>query len=212
MRILGTILFISLCLPFRLFSQNDQDALTILDKFSDNALKAPSISIKFNLVTVNQADNTKDTVKGSVIISKDKYKLNLPDNSIWFNGEISWSYLPAEKEVTITKANKKDNTFESRPSTIFSMYKKGYKTRLIEEKEDSYIIDLYPEDMTGELMRVRLTIGKNKLNLISLEYKKKDGTVITVHVKEFDLSLKPEPGMFVFKPEEYKDVEVIDMR
>ena len=123
-------------------------------------LGAPSVSMKFKLVTADQTENTNDTLNGSIILSKDKYKLELPDNIIWFNGETSWSYLPAEKEVTITKADKKDNSFQNRPSAIFSMYKNGYKSRLIEEKSDSYIIDLYPEDIKSDLLRVRLTIGK----------------------------------------------------
>ena len=194
------------------FGQNDQEAIKILDKFTDNALKAPSISMKFKLITINQTDNTIDTLAGSIILSKDKFKLDLPDNTVWFNGETSWSYLPAEKEVTITKPDKKDDTFQSRPSLIFSMYKKGYKSRLVEERSDSYIIDLYPEDIKSELLRVRLSIGKTILNLISLEYKKRDGVIVTLHVTEYDLKVKPESGTFVFQPGNFKDVEVIDMR
>lgn len=192
--------------------QNDQDATKILDKFSSNALQAPSVSMKFKLITVNLADNSKDTLDGSVIISKDKYKLDLPDNIIWFNGVTSWSYLPAEKEVTITKADKKDNSFQSRPSQIFSMYKKGYKTKLVDEKPDSYVVDLYPEDIKGDMLRVRLTIGKSLMNLISLEYKKRDGAVITLYIKQYDLKSKPTSDTFVFQPANFKDVEVIDMR
>ena len=104
--------------------QNDQEAVKILDKFSQCS-GSPSVSMKFDLVTTDQMENTNDTLTGSIILSKDKYKLDLPDNIIWFNGETSWSYLPAEKEVTITKADKKDNSFQNRPSSIFSMYKKG---------------------------------------------------------------------------------------
>lgn len=194
------------------FWQNDQEAIKILDKFTENALKAPSVSMKFKLITINQTDNTIDTLAGSIILSKDKFKLDLPDNTVWFNGETSWSYLPAEKEVTITKPDKKDDTFQSRPSLIFSMYKKGYKSRLVEERSDSYIIDLYPEDIKSELLRVRLSIGKTILNLISLEYKRRDGVIVTLHVNEYDLKVKPEPGTFVFQPGNFKDVEVIDMR
>jgi outer membrane lipoprotein carrier protein len=212
MRSFVAILLFLLLLSFRVTGQGDQDALKILDSFANKALKAPSITMKFNLVTNNQAENSTDTLAGSVIISKDKYRLDLPDNIIWFNGETSWSYLPAEKEVTITKANRKDNAFQSRPSLIFSAYKKGYKNRLIDEKAESYVIDMYPEDIKSELVRIRLTIGKPQLNLISLEYKKKDGTIITLHVKEYDLKAKPEPDTFVYQPDKFKDVEVIDMR
>ena len=143
--------------------------------------------MKFQLITTDQMENTNDTLPGSIILSKDKYKLDLPDNTIWFNGETSWSYLPAEKEVTITKADKKDNSFQNRPSEIFSMYKNGYKSRLIEERSTSYIIDLYPEDIKSDLLRVRLAIGKPLKDLKSLEYKKKDGIVITLQVNEYNL-------------------------
>jgi outer membrane lipoprotein carrier protein len=212
MKPFAIILFFLLLFPFSSIGQNDQEARKILDKFADNALKAPSVSMKFKLITTNQTDKTNDTVEGSVILSKDKYKLDLPDNIVWFNGETSWSYLSAEKEVTITKADKKDNTFQSRPSLIFSMYKKGYKSRLIEEKSDLYIIDLYPEDIKSELLRVRLFIGKSLLNLISFEYKRRDGVINTLYVNEYDLKVKPESGTFIFQPGKFKDVEVIDMR
>jgi outer membrane lipoprotein carrier protein len=192
--------------------QSDQDAIKILDKFSATAMASPSVSMKFNLVTVNQAEKTNDTLTGSVILSKDKYQLNLPDNIIWFNGVTSWSYLPAEKEVTINKPDKKDNSFQNRPSSIFSMYKSGYKCRLIEEKSDSYIIDLYPKDIKSDLLRIRLSIGKQMMNLRSLEYKKRDGIVTTLYVIEYDLKQKPGPESFVYPQSKYKGVEVIDMR
>jgi len=212
MKIPATFILFFLLLPLIAIGQNDPAAIKILDKFSDNALKAPSISMNFKLINSNQQENTIDTLKGSVILNKDKYKLDLPDNIVWFNGETSWSYLPAEKEVTITKANKKDNSFQSRPSLIFSMYKKGYKSHLIEEKTDSYIIDLYPEDIKSELLRVRLTLGKTLLDLITLEYKRKDGVVMTLNVTEYNLKVKPDPGAFVFQPEKFKGVDVIDMQ
>jgi outer membrane lipoprotein-sorting protein len=212
MRPITTILFFLILFPHYVIGQNDIEAIKILDKFSENAQKAPSISIKFDLITKNLTENKIDTLKGSVILNKDKYKLTLPDNIVWFNGETSWSYLPAEQEVTISKANRKDNTFQSRPSMIFTMYKKDYKSRLIEEKPESYIIDLYPEDLKSDLMRVRLSIGKSLLNLISLEYKRKDGVVSTLHVLEYDLKLKPSLDTFVFQTDKYKGTEIIDMR
>jgi outer membrane lipoprotein-sorting protein len=212
MRTKTSILLFLLLFPLNIFGQKDEEAVKILDKFAENALKAPSVSMKFKLVNRNQTDNTVDTLAGSVILSKDKYKLDLPDNIIWFDGETSWSYLPAEQEVTITKASKKDNSFQSRPSMIFSMYKKDYKCRLIEEKSDSYTIDLYPEDIKNEILRVRLSIGKSLFNLISLEYKRRDGVIATLIVNEYNLKTQPEQGTFIFQKEKFRGVEINDMR
>ena len=206
------ILYTLLLIAIIARGQNDPQAISILDKFSSTVSAAPSVSMKFLLVTADQVENTKDSINGSVVLSKDNYRLDLPENIIWFNGETSWSYLPAEKEVTITKPDKKDDSFESRPSSIFTMYRKGYKCRLVEEKKNSYIIDLYPEKLKSELIRVRLTIEKPSLNLTSFEYKRRDGITLTLLVKEFNLRQPSEPGMFRFSPEKYKGVEVIDMR
>jgi len=194
------------------YAQNEQDATKILDKFSATALGAPSVSMKFELVNVDQMEKTIDTLKGSLLLSKDKYQLVMPDYTVWFNGETSWNYLYAEKEVTIAKPDKKDNSFQNRPSTIFTMYKKGYKTRLIEEKKDSYIIDLYPEDIKSDLLRVRLSIGKTSMDLKTFEYKKRDGIIITIYVSEYDLKLKPQADSFIFPAARYKGVDINDMR
>lgn len=212
MRLLSITVSLLLLLSLKSFAQNDPEALKILDKFSTTALASPSVSMKFKLVITNEMENKKDTLPGSIILSKDKYKLSLPDNIVWFNGETSSSYLPAENEVTITKPDKKDNSFQNRPSAIFSMYKNGYKNKLIDEKYDQYIIDLYPEDIKSELMRVRLSISRDMLELRKLEYKKRDGIVITLLVSDYNLKYKPDADTFIFRSQKFKGVEIIDMR
>jgi len=193
-------------------AQNDTEAIKILDKFSALALGAPSVSMKFTMETIDQVEGTNTSSTGSIILSKDRYRLDMTDNIIWFNGETSWSYLPAEKEVTVAKPDKKDNSFMSRPSAVFSVYKKGYKVRLLEEKSSSYLIDLYPEDINSDHIRIRLNIGKPSLDLKSLEYKYKNGVTAILTVKEYDLKQQPDDSEFTFSPDKYKGVEIIDMR
>lgn len=204
--------FIFILLSMNALGQNDRKANDILDKFSSIATSAPSVSIKFDFITSDQLENTTETLSGSVILSKNSYRLDLPDNIVWFNGVTSWSYLPAEKEVTITKPDMRDDAFQNQPSAIFTMYKKGYKNRLVEEKSDSYIIDLYPEDLKNDMVRVRLSISKPSMHLLSLEYKRRDGITLILAVKEYNLKQVPEPDMFTFSEGKYKNVEIIDMR
>jgi hypothetical protein len=204
-------------LAFMIFSsilsgQTDPAATKVLDRFSSVALSSPSVTIKFQLVTINQAEQKNDTAAGFLIMSKDQYRLEMPDNITWYNGATSWNYLVKEKEVTLTKPGKKDDSFMSRPSSIFTIYKKGYKTRLIEENQNSSVVDLYPEDINSDLMRIRLTIGKTNAWLSGAEYKRKDGITIYLIVKEYNLKNKPLPSDFSFDPKKYKDAEVVDMR
>ena len=207
--LVGLILVIS---SLTAVAQDDAVAVKILDKFSALALAAPSVSMKFTMETIDQVEGTNNSSTGSIILSKDRYRIDMPDNTIWFNGETSWSYLPAEKEVTIAKPDRKDNSFMSRPSSLFSVYKKGYKVRLLEEKSSSYLIDLYPEDINSDHIRIRLNIGKPSLDLKSLEYKYKNGVTAILTVKEYDLKQQPDNSEFTFSPDKYKGVEINDMR
>lgn len=205
----GLILILSY---LTVIAQNDTEAIGILDRFSALALGSPSVSMKFSMETIDQVEGTNNTVSGSAIISKERYRIEMPDNIIWYNGETSWSYLPAEKEVTITKPGRKDNSFLTKPSSIFSIYKKGYKVRLLEEKADSWLIDLYPDDINSDHIRIRLSIGKPDLDLRSLEYKYKNGMTAILTVRDFDLKKQPAVSEFTFPAADYKGVEVIDMR
>lgn len=212
MRKFLSIIISSFMLVICASGQDDPKAVSILDKFSLKASSAPSVSMKFLFIRNDQIQNSIDTVAGSVVLSKDSYRLDLPDNIIWYNGSTSWSYLPAEEEVTVSEPDKKDNSFESRPSLIFTMYKEGYKCRLLEDKSDSYLIDLYPTDIKNEIIRVRLLIAKPSLDLKSFEYKMREGVTITLAVKEYSLSTPRTAAFFEFDPGKHKGVDVIDMR
>ena len=168
--------------------------------------------MKFTIRTTDQVEGTTRNDSGSIILSKDKYKLDLTDNIIWYNGETIWSYLPAEKEVTITKPAKNDDSFQAHPSAVFSIYKKGYKCRLLEKSASNYLIDLYPEDLNSDHIRIRLTISNPSLDLKELEYKYKNGVTALVDVSGYDLSKKTESSLFVYPAGKYKGVEVVDMR
>ncbi|MDX9724820.1 MAG: outer membrane lipoprotein carrier protein LolA [Bacteroidales bacterium] len=211
MRVLNVFALL-MFLPALASAQKDDDAVNILDRFSQKALSAPSVSMTFDLETTDQVEGTNSKVSGSAILSKDKYMIELPDNIMWYNGETSWNYLIAEKEVTISAPEKKDDTFYSKPSAVFSIYKKDYKVRLLEERNSSYLIDLYPENIESDHIRIRLVIGKPELDLRSVEYKYKNGITLMLRVREYSLKKVPEASEFAYPANRYKGVEVIDMR
>ena len=212
-RVYVTILFlIAVLAGVPVIAQNDPAAIKILDRFAETARAASSISMKFDAVTVDQMEGLTDTVTGNIIMSGDKYRLELIDNIVWFNGKTSWSYLPAENEVTITEPESDDDSFMARPSSIFSLYKQGYKSRLLEENTSNYIIDLYPEDIKSDMIRIRLTLSKPALNIKAVEYKNKNGLTITLYVIDYSLNEKTDTSYFTFQASRYKGVEIIDMR
>jgi len=211
MRKQTVILLLSL-ITLTLSAQKDPEALKILSEFSRKATEAPSVTIDFKLITNDSKAGDVTTMSGSAIISGDKYKLVLDDYNIWTDGSNVWNYLPDANEVTITETDPDDDSFITRPSLLFTMYEEGYKIRLVEQTASEWVIDLYPEDIASDLIRIRLKIGKTLYDLIGAEYKTKDGVRMTLTVDKYDLTFKPAGDFFTFKPADYKDVDIIDMR
>ncbi len=193
-------------------AQNDPAAVAVLDRFSSAALSAPSVTMDFDFVVKDLTDNSETSDRGNIVLCNDRYKLGMEDYTVWYNGDISWNYLINEEEVTITKPGKEDDSFLSKPSSIFSLYKSGYKTRLVDENTDSWVIDLYPGEPETDLIRVRLTIRKSSLSPVTIEYKNRNGITFTVKVKSYDLKKNYDPAFFSFVRSEHRDAEIIDLR
>lgn len=204
--------FTLLLLSVTAVAQNDPAAVAVLDRFSAAALSAPSVTMDFDFVISDLTDNSESTDKGKIVISNDRYRLEMQDYIVWYNGETIWNYLVNEEEVTITRPGADEVSFLTLPSSIFTLYRNGYKTRLVDENSDSWTIDLYPEEPETDLIRVRLIIRKSTLSPLSIEYKNRSGISYTVKVKSYDLKKKYDSSWFSFARSDYKNAEIIDLR
>jgi len=195
-----------------LSAQKDPVAAKILDRFSDAALSAPAIHMKFSFRVHDKIEDTIQESDGQVVIRDNMYMLELPDNIIWYDGASTWTLAPEVKEVTVTVPDPEDNAFLTSPSSLFDMYKEDFKYRLLEESPEGSVIDLYPEYPSGaDFSIIRLVIDKQN-RLISAEYRRKDGIDLYVDINEYNLEETYPTGFFIFDPSKYPDVDIIDMR
>jgi outer membrane lipoprotein-sorting protein len=193
-------------------AQKDPAAKAVLDRFSSEALSAPSVSMNFTLRVHDKVEDTNNESEGSVVIKNDMYRLELPDNIIWYDGSAIWTLAPEVKEVTVTLPDPDDDTFFSSPSALFDMYKEGFKYRLLDELPEGSLIDLYPEDPSDtDFSLIRLLID-GQGNLVSAEYRRKDGIDIYIDITGYNLGESYPDQFFSFDSSEFPGVDVIDMR
>lgn len=193
-------------------AQTDPAAGAVLDRFSAEALSAPSVSMKFDLRVHDKVEDTRTESEGSVVIKNNMYRLDLTENIIWFDGSAIWTLAPEVKEVTVTLPDPDDDTFFSSPSSLFDMYREGFKYRLLREVPEGSVIDLYPEDPSDtDFSLIRLVIdGQDRL--VSAEYRRKDGIDIYIDIKEYNLRESYPDQFFSFDSSEFPGVDIIDMR
>jgi len=165
-------------------------------------------------------DNSETEHEGKIWVKNDKYKLEIPDYVIYFDGMKIYQYLPGVNEVNITKPDpyEDDEDFQLlNPQTYFNISSTNFKSNFLRESKQNnrsvYEIDLYPIDFSGsKYIRIRLMIEKNSKQLVYLRAVMKDGTHYTITFKPYTIEKTAlRDSFFVFNKSEHPNVEIIDL-
>ena len=178
--------------------------------------KTKTVALTFEYVYESPADNASESDKGVLLVKDNMYRLERDGSTVYFNGELRWTYLKSANEVTITLPNPIEDGIFSNPAALFSFDEKDYKHKLRSEKTvDGKIVvevDLFPKDEQASYTNINLRMDKSTLQPVSVVYFDKNGSNVRITVKKFDTSVKPTPADFTFEVKKHPNVEVVDMR
>jgi len=167
--------------------------------------------LSYTMVNTEMDIDEKKT--GKIYVSGDKYRIEMPEQTIISDGKTLWTYLEDSQEVMVS--NMEDNDESISPTKILTSYDKNYDARF--SKDATYknsnlkLIELKPtEGKNFEKMSV--LINQKKLELENFSVYDKNGNVFTYHI----INMKPNTDLpadtFTFDEKKYPGVEVVDMR
>lgn len=208
---------------------HDPKAKVVLEKVATTTQGYDNLRASFEWTLENKAAKTKDTKNGHMFLKGEKYKMMLGDMELISDGTTVWTYSKSDKEVTISEIEEGDENVISNPAKIFSLYEKGFKYAMKDEKsvdvkvkkdgkvttvkKNCYIVDLYPESPKGkEFHTVELIIDKAENQIQSIEIKFKNGSSQIIEIVEYKSNTVMPESMFSFDPAKFPGVEVNDMR
>jgi len=180
----------------------------------------PSVSLSFSAVTTHWQDQPETEQAGKLWLKNNKYKLELSDFVIFFDGSKIYQYLPEVKEVNVTKPDldEDDENFQLlNPQSYFNLSSKSFKSNLVKENTLNnrrvYEIDLYPINIkTTNFSRIRVMIEKSTLQLVYLMAIMTDGTQYALSFKPYEiLPTALRDSFFSFNKSEHPGVEMIDL-
>tara|TARA_B100000767_G_C19672631_1_gene495966 strand:+ start:199 stop:825 length:627 start_codon:yes stop_codon:yes gene_type:complete len=206
-KLLTTILII---LSTNLFAQ-EQLAKDILDKLSATTKSYKNITVGFNFIFENKSQNINEIQKGILVLQEEMFRLEMAEQIIINNGESQWIYLSDINEVQIMDNDPEEDIMS--PNKLFSIYEKGYNYNYIgtdsEKGKRLEIIDLFPIK-SGAFIKVTLAIDAAKNQLHKITIFDKNGGTYSYLVNTFKSNTIVSP--FTFNTDEYKGVEIIDLR
>lgn len=196
---------------FTIDAQTDPKAKTILDELSAKTKAYTSVKAEFSFVT-EKKDKTKETQDGKIQIKGTKYKLEIPGHVIYCDGKTVWDFIKDANEVQV-KEMETGGDDAVNPSTIFTLYEKGYKYKFDGEDAATQTISLFPINPDKKKFHtVKLVIDKPKKQISSIKMLMKDGSTQTYTIKAFSSNTPIPDTDFTFDTKAHPGVSVEDLR
>ncbi|QIA08505.1 LolA family protein [Draconibacterium halophilum] len=198
------------------WSQDDAKAKKILDELSAKTKDIASMSANFVFSMVNDEMDINETNSGTIKVKGQKYCVQLPNlgAEVFSDGETIWNYMEDGNQVTVSNIDDGSDLMD--PSSLFSIYERGFKSEFVDEKTEDgktlYYINLYPDSDTYDVTKIEVVIDKAEMMIHSATLHSTDGNLYGILVKEMDTNVGFDDSEFVFDVSQHDDVEVIDFR
>ncbi len=201
------------------YGQNDPQAEKILADVASKFKMYQSVAIDFKVIVSDLQDKSESEHQGKLWVKGNKYKLEIPEQEIYFDGTRIYQYMPEVKEVNVTvpDPNEEDGDLQlMNPQSILNISSKSFKSNLVKETTQDnrkvYEIDLYPVQLkTSQYSRIRLCVEKNTAQIVSLKAFLKNGTRYALSFSKYNVSQVLPDNLFIFDRAAHPEVEVIDL-
>ena len=195
--------------------QTDKKAQEILKGVSNKYKSFKSVKATFVIAIENTKDNSKDTQKGTIYLKGNKYKLEIASQDVICDGKTRWTYVKDANEIQIDNQKTDENSIS--PSTIFTMYEKGWLFKFTGEQKETgmvyQLVELVPvEPKKKNIYKVKLTINKNDKFISTAKMFDKNGSIQTISVEKLTPDIINDDTLFNFSAARYPGAEVVDLR
>lgn len=199
-----SILFLSV---FNLQAQ-DKKAKDLLDEVTAKVKSYENITIDFKYSLQNIKENINQDSKGNVILKGNLYYLNFMGTTKIFDGKKTYTIVPEDEEVTISKVDEKDENAIT-PSKMLTFFNSGYKyywdiPQDIKGRKIQYI-KLVPISSKDQRKEILLGIDVQTKNIYNLIEVGKKGTKTTLTVNSFKTNQPLSKNQFTFDESKFKN-------
>jgi len=206
-----------LLIAFVTQAQQDAKAKSILDEVSTKTRAYKSISADFSFSMVNKAMSINEKNDGSIKLKGQKYLVDLPGAGIkiYSDGKTNWNYMKQGNQVTISTIDKDSGELMD-PTSLFTIYEKGFTSKFIAEKnvggKPVYQIELFPDKKEYDVSKISIEINKTTMMIQSAQLFGTDGNLYGIVVKKMETNKEFPDAEFAFDAKKFPDVEIIDLR
>lgn len=198
-------------------TDHDPKAKAILDDLSKTTKAYKTISAEYELITLNKDKKQVDKQSGKIQVKGNKFKLEIPGNTIVCDGKTVWTHNKDAQEVAI-KNFEPNNEDGLNPTNIFTMYETGYKYKYDKEEKvgaaTCHVIALFPavKPEKKKFHTIKMYVDKTKKQVVQIIMLMKDGGAQTYELKNLKPNVDLADAVFVFDTKGFKPDQIVDER
>lgn len=202
------LLITIICINISIFSQNGNDAKSLLDDVAKKIENYKNIYIEFNHEFDNSDADVHQETKGNVTLKGNLYHLNYMGTEQIFDGDKIYLVIHEDEEVIIQSPSENDeDTFS--PSKMFSFYKNGYTYEMGTLKNIKGIkiqyVKLTPIDSNSEIDSILVGIDIKTKHIYNILETGKNKTITTLEIRTFKTNQPISEKLFIFDIAKYRD-------
>ncbi len=190
-------------------AQNDKAAKSALDKASATMRAYENISMDFDYVLDNKAEDVKQEMSGDVLLEGEKYLVNLFGSTQIFDGLKTYTIIPENEEVNVNDTDiDEENTFT--PSKFYSFYQSGYTYAMDELKmvngKKVQFVRLIPIDTNSEISSILVGIDTKNNHIYQIIEIGTNQTRTILTAKNIKTNQQIDASVFAFDEKKYEDL------
>ncbi|MGL2986341.1 LolA family protein [Flavobacterium sp. RSSA_27] len=193
---------------FVVFSSSAQDkkAKALLEQVTSKVKSYDNITIDFKYSLQNAKENINQDSKGNVTLKGNMYVLNFMGVTKMFDGKKTYTIVPEDEEITISKLNENDDNAIT-PSKMLTFFNSGYKYSMdiiqdVKGRKIQYV-KLVPTNAKDQRKEILLGIDIQTKHIYNLIEFGKKGTKTTLTVNSFKTNQPLSKNQFTFVPSKY---------
>jgi len=199
------VLLLSFFIGFSAQAQ-DKKAKDLLNKVTAKVKSYNNIVIEFKYSLNNSKEHINQDSKGTVVMKGNQYVLNFMGITKIFDGKKTYTIVPEDEEITISKVNEKDDAAIT-PSKMLTFFNNGYKFSMdivqkLSGKKIQYI-KLVPNNAKDQRKEILLGIDSKTNTIYNVIETDKKGTKTTLTVNSFKTNQPLQKNQFTFAESKY---------
>ncbi len=206
-----SILFLSLCITSITFSQNSEEAKSLLDEVSIKMGAYENMYLGFTQTLSNEDAGIKEgdepPIRGVINLQREKYSLNYLGNKFIYDGKKLYVINNDEKEISITEGDLEGDDGFIYPSKLLTFYKEGYnfdmgKLQNINGREIQFVT-LNPIDSNSDIVKVELGIDSKTKHIYTLVQTGSNSSRTAFTITKFKSNQTLSENFFIFDKQKY---------